>query len=309
MDSRSPFHQGERDVQARVGVREHMEQIGQRILRDAMPDQHRELFMKLPTIFIGTMDEARRPWASVLFGEPGFLESPDATTLAIDAPRLFGDPAAKNFVEGAPVGVLGIQPETRRRNRMNGSLVFASSERLVVHTDQSFGNCPKFIERRTPSFRRLAKDVTAARAVTALGAHLDESAKAIVARANTFFLASASPDARAGDMAEGVDVSHRGGPAGFVTITETHEGTELSWPDFEGNYLFNTLGNLARWPHAGLLFLDYATGDVLTLTCDVETRWTKVPASANTPAAERSLVARVVAGALLHDASPLCWFA
>ena len=66
---------------------------------------------------------------------------------------------------------------------------------------------------------------------------------------DTFFIATVHPTA-------GADASHRGGPPGFVTV----EGTRYSWPDFPGNNMFNTLGNLAVNPRCGLLFVDFATG-------------------------------------------------
>ena len=47
----------------------------------------------------------------------------------------------------------------------------------------------------------------------------------------------------------------------------------LTLPDFRGNNLFNTLGNIAAHPHAGVLAMDAATGDLLQLTGRAEIVW------------------------------------
>ena len=89
---------------------------------------------------------------------------------------------------------------------------------------------------------------------------LDAAARALVASADTFFIATAHPLAgRSEARPMGVDVSHRGGKPGFVKV----EGDVLTVPDFVGNAFFNTLGNLAVNPRCGLLFIDFASGDLL----------------------------------------------
>jgi uncharacterized protein len=45
----SPYHAGEIALQERAGVRVRAERMGRGGIRDFMPDQHRELFTKLPT--------------------------------------------------------------------------------------------------------------------------------------------------------------------------------------------------------------------------------------------------------------------
>ncbi len=80
----------------------------------------------------------------------------------------------------------------------------------------------------------------------------------MIAEADTFFVASYVDV----DGERSVDVSHRGGQAGFVQV----EGNRLTIPDFAGNLHFNTLGNLLLNPRAGLLFIDFNTGDLLQLS-------------------------------------------
>ena len=155
--------------------------------------------------------------------------------------------------------MLGIEPHTRRRNRLNGHVVRRDEAGFVVHVDQSFGNCPKYIQARKPEF--------VARSGAAPTAHrldaLDEPARALIARADTFFIATAHPlAARSDTPAFGVDVSHRGGKPGFVRVDGN---SSLTVPDFLGNFFFNTLGNLALNPRCGLLFMDFEMGTCFIL--------------------------------------------
>jgi len=301
-DRHSPFHPGEQALQARVGRRETSERAGRLMFLDFMPDEHREFFAALPLVFVGSIDAAERPWASVLFGTPGFVASPEATTLRVAALPAPGDPLARNLAPGVPLGLLGIEFQTRRRNRMNGTVTRVEEAGFAVHVDQSFGNCPKYIQARAPV---AASPGPPARSQKE-GALLSARAEALVGGADTFFIASAAPGARAGDPAQGVDVSHRGGKPGFVRVQTENGRTVLTAPDFAGNSLFNTLGNLALQPRAGLLFVDFATGDALQLTGETEIVW-EGPELAAFAGAERRLRLDVEEGLWLGNASPILW--
>lgn len=269
----SPFHPGEKAVQARAGMGDRMEQAGRRMIRDHMPDQHREFFSQLPSLFVGSLDAHGCPWASVLVGRPGFLSSPDERTLRVEALPGFGDPLGVHLAAGAPIGLLGLEPQTRRRNRMNGAVTASDGRGFTVSVEQSYGNCPQFITPREPRWAADPESAGAAKAVFAEGARLSSQAALLIAGADTFFIASASPQARAGGRADGVDMSHRGGERGFVRVHEEGGATVLTVPDYRGNFLFNTLGNIAVNPRAGLLFIDPESGDALQLTGSAEIDW------------------------------------
>jgi uncharacterized protein len=303
---RSSFHEGERAMQERAGVREQMEPLGPRILRDHMPDQHRAFFEMLPTLFIGLLDAERRPWASVIGGAPGFVTSPNPRTLVVAGLPALGDPARSLVAMDQPIGILGIQPATRRRNRANGTVREADEGGFVVSVDQSFGNCPKYIQSRSPE---PAVAGAGAPISWAEGARLGEEACAIIDAADTFFIASASRLATPGDPVEGVDVSHRGGKPGFVRVRHDAEGTELAWPDFTGNNLYNTLGNLSTHPKAGLLFVDFSSGTLLTLTCDRAVIDWDSPEVGRFEGAERLVRVRVSKGVRIENGLPLRWSA
>ena len=253
MMERSPWHAGEQQLQAKVGVAERMEAFGRKVIRTWMPDQHREFYQQLPFMLYGAVDADGRPWASVLEGAPGFAHSPDPGHLHFASQPAADDPA--QLRNGEPIGLLGIELHTRRRNRLNGHVGNLSAHGFDVSVDQAFGNCPQYIQLR--QFQRVPLTDPQTRPAEHLNG-LDDAAIALIEGADTFFVASYVDV----DGQRAVDVSHRGGQAGFVRV----EGNRLTIPDFAGNLHFNTLGNLLLNPKAGLLFIDFSTGDVLQLS-------------------------------------------
>src|SRR6185436_15194309 len=135
---------------------------------------------------------------------------------------------------------------------------------------------------------------------------LSERAQALVRRADTFFIATAAPAAGAGNPVEGVEVSHRGGKPGFVRAVLEAGRSVPTAPDFRGNLVFNTFANLLLNPRAALLFVDFDSGDLLSLTGEAEVLW-DAPELAAFAGAQRLLRFRVEAGRLLERASPLRW--
>ncbi|WP_422369608.1 pyridoxamine 5'-phosphate oxidase family protein [Pelagibius sp.] len=260
----SPFHPGEQAAQERLGLRDKMAGVGRRIIRDHLPDQHREFYGLLPFLLVGSVDDAGRPWASLLAGPPGFLSTPDARNLDVAALPLPGDPLTDHLREGAELGVLGIQPATRRRNRLSGTLQSVRDDGFRIAVAQSFGNCPQYIQAREVDWQ--AAEPAAARVERRSRFSADD--RRLIARADTLFIATASGAVEG--AARGADVSHRGGKPGFVRI----EGDDsFVLPDYSGNYHFNTVGNILVNPKAGFLFLDFERGRLLYLTGAAEIVW------------------------------------
>ncbi|MCY1009411.1 pyridoxamine 5'-phosphate oxidase family protein [Nannocystis pusilla] len=192
-------------------------------------------------------------------GAPGFVHSPDPRTLRIDALPGADDPASAGITVGAALGCLGIELPTRRRNRVNGRVRARDAEGLTMAVEASFGNCPQYIQTRTPV--EVVREAAPAERLTGL----DEAARVAITTADTFFVASYVDED--GDPARrGVDVSHRGGRPGFVRV----DGEVLTIPDFAGNLFFNTLGNLLVNPRAGLVFVDFERGDLLQVSGPTE---------------------------------------
>jgi uncharacterized protein len=265
----SPFHADELNAQQRAGVSRQADSAGRRGIRRYMPEQHRQFFTDQPFMVLGGVDANGQPWATVRASAPGFVSAPDARTLRIEGGVLAGDPLADGWQKGAMIGGLGLQPQTRRRNRVNGVVKSVQGQTLLVEVTQSFGNCAKYIQSRTPTFveqggaDRLATQVE-------LATQLSDADRALLARADTFFIASANLGEEAA-LARGVDVSHRGGAPGFVRVDDART---LTTPDYSGNNFFNTIGNLIHDPRAGLLFIDFATGDLIYLAVRAEVVWT-----------------------------------
>ncbi len=299
----NPFHAGEQAVHERLGIRERMVDIGQRVIRTSMPEQHQRFFEQLPFMLAGSVDATGRPWASMLVGRPGFIHAPDAKRLNFKIRPIPGDPLAEGLTIGAQLGFLGIELHTRRRNRVNGHVVAGDDHGFSVEVDQSVGNCPQYIQGREIQWVREASDLTP-RSTEPLS-RLDADARAFIERSDTLFIATQAPAVGDADVksGRGADVSHRGGRPGFVKIED--ERTFLV-PDFTGNFFFMTLGNLQLNPRAGVLFVDFETGDLLTLTGTAEVVWGGDELKAF-DGAERAWRFRIEAGWRLREALPLRW--
>ncbi|MFE3560222.1 pyridoxamine 5'-phosphate oxidase family protein [Streptomyces sp. NPDC059193] len=248
--STGAYHWGPLAVQERVGVRDAAEHVGRSIgtgIRDVAA-----AFLGLqPHLVVGAADEAGRMWASLLTGAPGFVRAtgPDRITVAGGLPD--GDPLERALATaGTRVGTIALDPRTRRRMRLNGTLE-VTGRGFAVHAEQVFANCPKYLQKRQPL------DLAAEGAgVVRRGDALTPDQERAVRAADTFFVATTAE-------ADGADASHRGGLPGFVEVASPGE---LSWPDYAGNAMFLTLGNLAADPRAGLLFPDWESGALLQLS-------------------------------------------
>jgi uncharacterized protein len=256
------WHAGEIAMQNSIGVAERMAEVGKRVIRDHLIDQHRQFFPLLPFVVLGAVDPAGNAWATLRGGRPGFMRAASPHRLSIRIPRDPGDPADAGMEDGDGLGLLGIDLFTRRRNRLNGPVSRNDDEGFDLVVEQSYGNCPKYIQMREFSFTRDPAKPSAEPSIPQEAA--DDRVRALIQSADTLFVASYV--ARQSGHRQ-VDVSHRGGKPGFVRIGP--DGV-ITIPDFAGNLFFNTLGNFLVNPKGGLAFPDWETGDLLQLTGDVE---------------------------------------
>lgn len=252
------FHPGEQSLQQQMGSRERLARVGAQRIQPTLDEARQAFFSALPWLLLGGVDGAGQPWASVLGGAPGFIRAA-TDSLEIHARLAPDDPLAPCLTPGAPVGLLGLIPAERRRNRVNGQIQpTADGEGYRVAVTQSFGNCPKYIHPRHPAPWPAAPAPGPMRQ----GAGLLPEVADLLARSDTLFIASTTP-ATLAHPARGVDVSHRGGAPGFVS----QDGPRLWLPDYPGNQYFNTLGNLHLHPRAGLLLVDFTSGALGWLAC------------------------------------------
>ena len=250
----SPWHEGELTLQRAVGAVDMMASVGQRQLaRTWMPDQHRAFYAQLPFVVLGAVDRQGDVWATLRAGQPGFMNSPDPQTLHINLEPEPNDPAQEGMGEGDAIGMLGIELHTRRRNRMNGVVRRQLAPGLEIAVSQAYGNCPRYINLRQYHF--VDAQAAAPRQLTVS----DPLVRRLVTAADSFYIATYV--VRDGERQ--VDASHRGGKPGFVRMDE--DGS-LTIPDFSGNLFFNTLGNILLNPRAGLVFVDFQTGDLLQMS-------------------------------------------
>jgi len=295
----TPFHAGEIDVQRRAGVEDKMAVIGRNFIRDHMPDQHRDFYESLPFMVLGTQDASGQPWATILAGGVGFVDSPDETHLTLTTALPAADPALAALHKSAPVGGLGIELDTRRRNRFTAHVARQTRTSLELKIDHSFGNCPQFIqtrqlvETRDPATPHAESLTTFTR--------LDGTIRTLIEDADTFFIASATERKDLTDASSGVDVSHRGGAAGFIKVEDDRT---LLVPDYAGNNFFNTLGNLLVNPRAGLLFPDFETGGLVHLAGTVDIVWEGGDV-AQLPGAQRAWRFTLDHGIVRYEALPM----
>ncbi len=172
------------------------------------------------------------------------------------------------------------EQQTRRRNRVNGRIENCIvGEGFAIRVQQSFGNCPKYIQARSERPRIRSRPVPESR----MAPHLGDSEVSLIAGSDTFFIASRSAQLDEDDSSQGLDVSHRGGRPGFVRVDSNNE---LCFPDYSGNLLFNTLGNLQVDARAGLLFIDFQSGRMLNIIGTAKICW-DVPETMRSAGVER----------------------
>jgi len=297
-DNDSPFHSGEQEVQSRLGVRE-IEQFARRVVRDYLPEQHREFHTSQPFLIVSARDKAGQPWVTLLHGDGGedFVVSPDPQHLVIKARQVKGDVLEHAFETGADVGILGIEPITRRRNRVNGHIVAVDSQSFTFRVEQSFGNCPQYIHQRVTHLVDEKSKVHVQRST-----QLSQHQQNWIASADTFFIASGYRG-EGESPTFGMDASHRSGEPGFVSLLS---GTRLSFPDYAGNNHFNTFGNLVLDPRVGLLFIDINTGSLLQVSGTATIDWN--PEQARRTAGTQRLVDIDIEQVVeLSNAIPLRW--
>ncbi len=256
-DAAPGFHEGEIEVQQRAGVRAAAQQLV-RMLDPAELSRGAAGFLAERTFLAVTArGQDSTLWTSPLTGAAGFLRVTGARHLHIASVPAPGDPLYE-LPAGQQVGLVAIEFATRRRFRINGYLTASAASGLSVDVEQAYGNCPQYIQQRelTPVGRGPDLPSLTEADGRAVRDRLGVADLAQVRAADTFFLGTTHP-------ARGADASHRGGPAGFVRIQDDRT---LWWPDYPGNNMFNSLGNLTVEPAAALLFVDFVTGRTLHLS-------------------------------------------
>ncbi len=284
------FHAGELAVQRQAGVQHMAARVGNSI-KPTIPLPAADFLTGRPFTILASIDSEKRPWASILAATPPFMHVIDAQTLLVHALPAACDPLHANLAAGSAVGMLAIDFATRRRMRLNGTAELRENA-FIIHTQQVYANCPKYIQERTLSVSP-ANDTTPE---SQTSHRLSAEQSKWIAAADTLFMATAHPEG-------GADASHRGGNKGFVHVVNDQQ---MIIPDYSGNMMFNTLGNIAVNPNTGLLFLDFAENRTLQLTGQAIIVWDEAQI-AQYAGAERLVVFDIERIIETKNALPFTW--
>lgn len=291
---RGHWHAGEAAMHRLLGVPTHDNPT-----IPGLPDAYGLWMAQSPLLALGTVDRIGRIWTTVLGGKAGVVRPIAAGVLGLSTPAhleprgegdgsgwagfdpvleaLFSSTEDGRVVEhagGKLVAGLAMNLEERTRVKLAGRMlrgVVLADEAETIETDpedpsrvdvqmavaieETLGNCPKYLNRKAvwphEASPRLVSDLLP----------LTHKAVELIGRSDIFFLSS-----RHGT--ESMDTNNRGGTPGFVRVfsNSADEGVSLVYPEYSGNRLFQTLGNLQTDPAVGITFPDFETGDVLYLT-------------------------------------------
>jgi hypothetical protein len=251
----SQYHSGEREAQCLAGEQD-IANARDGMMQPTIPAAAFRWLTAQTLLAAATLDSLERPWATVVTGKPGFLQADsDGTGLWID--RTMPAAVLLDLKQHGSIGLLAIDLASRQRMRVNG-VATAMPSGLHVTVAESFFNCPKYITRRIalPSAQSTPAEHGEGTALRA--EHFQ-----LLSETDVLFLATTHPD-------RGLDVSHRGGDPGFVQLLPDGR---LRIPDYVGNSLFNSLGNLLADPHIGLAIPNLRTGSILQITGTATIAW------------------------------------
>lgn len=308
----TPFHEGELELQRRFGVESAVAQFAPKAIRPYMPDQHRDFYTSQPFLAVSARDSRGMIWATMIAngGSSDFVTSPDPFTLTIDAIMLPGDALQEALKDGDDLGILGIEFGTKRRNRVNGSIRrrhTSGPKRTCIdfQVGQSFGNCPQYIKprqwwKRTPTVKL---NEGASRSIQRQE-ELSETQIEQIKNSDTIFVASGYRG-QGNSPSYGNDVSHRGGPRGWIKVTDSKV---IILPDFSGNDMYNTLGNIVMDNRFGLSVPLFETGGMIQMTGRASIDYDQQHINEIYPGALRLVVFEIDEVVTIADGSlPIAW--
>ncbi len=289
---RSKFHSGEITVQTRAGVQNTASRVAG-VIRSTLPPVAQDFLSSQRMVVLATLDKNGHVWASILTGKPGFMQAVDEQTVQIDAVPIPGDPIIENLKMRDEIGVLAIEFATRRRMEIKGKAEVRREGNIYIHAERVYALCPKYIQAR--EYDTDVIELNASHEIRH-AERLSGKKQNLIAQSDTFFIASFHPET-------GADASHRGGFPGFVRVLGENR---LVFPDYSGNNMFNTLGNIFANPNAGLIFIDFERGNTLQVTGQAHVIWDK-DRLAEFTGAERLVEFEIEQLIEISGAVPLSW--
>jgi hypothetical protein len=225
-----------------------------RIIRPTIPPAAAGFLAARSFVVAATRGADGAVHASLLAGARGFANTTSEQTLTLRPASGHIAAVVCDLDATGDLGLLAIDFSTRRRMRANGRATVRDGV-IEMETREVYSNCPQYIHERPDAVPPIVSSHRVA-------GELSPDQCAFINRADTFFIASAHPET-------GADASHRGGDPGFVHA----EPTRISWPDYSGNNMFNTLGNLLVDPRCALLFVNFTTGETLRVEGRATVNW------------------------------------
>tara|TARA_R110002167_G_scaffold163319_4_gene360193 strand:+ start:7398 stop:9365 length:1968 start_codon:yes stop_codon:yes gene_type:complete len=290
MNIQSPFHYGELHVQQRANE-SHIAQRNGGVISDTILSGAIPFIAQQKMLVLSSLDQQGNIWTSVLLGNPGFIQAPDPRSLLLDTREMIkcaDDPLWRNIQHNPKVGLLIIELASRRRLRVNGHIQRIDDSGFSIQVEQSYPNCPKYIQRRslqlTPAALQQSTEPSSS------GKMLDQELATLIETADSFFVgtassATANTDSTTTDTtATAVDSSYRGGHSGFIEIIDN---SCLRIPDYRGNSMFNTLGNIHSNAKAGISFIDFKRGQLLQLSGAAKILWEQQDSEDKTAGTQR----------------------
>lgn len=249
------FHAGEIAVQERAGERAIAEHYGS-MIRDRLTDGARRFLERQGVIAVGGAAADGTLWASLWCGDAGFISTDvlgQRVTLHWPLAHIVADDPVRPLVaSGEPLAMLVIDLAKRARLRINGVVHDVHGTGVQLTVGETFGNCIKYIQRR----ERMVTATPDEAPVVRRGTTIDADRREFVRRTDTLFVASIHRE-------RGLDVSHRGGRPGFARVVDERT---IRIPDYQGNSLFQTLGNIESDPRAAMALVDFDRRRVLSMT-------------------------------------------
>lgn len=153
------YHEGHRVWQDRFDTRRLADRIEERLDRDVIRDDDRELIERLDMFFLATADEHGAPQCSYKGGEPGFVTVVDEHTIAF--PNYDGNGtylSMGNLLRNPQVGILFVDFERQKRLRVSGLASIAEDDPLLerypeaqfvvrVRATHVLPNCPRYVHK------------------------------------------------------------------------------------------------------------------------------------------------------------------
>ena len=257
------YHKGERQAQELAKETRQAEFNGQAI-SNSIIEGALKFISEQEYVVVSIEDSDKNIWISVLSGDRGFITAPNPKTVLIEINKVDinqDEVFWKTIEKNKKVGMLIIELASRRRIRINGTISKLDNEYLELKVTEAYPNCMKYIQRRHIVKRQEWSDKKNTEGKK--GLVLSQFHKELIKKSDTFFIGSANPKGY-------LDASHRGGNPGFVEFVNE---TAIRIPDYKGNSMFNTFGNLILNDHAGVVFWDFEKGALLQMTGKAKISW------------------------------------